>query len=569
MIAAEAISGQPSQQIEVITPRLATVSDLLPYEGRHPRPIIRIVNTVPRLGGKTLAQTPDEELTEWHKGAHGLYLLGIKRRSEVSKWLAGPYVDSQYKPVVPEITQDQNIGSAFANAGWRPDKRVASSNAELAQQVERFHQMGVETVITDVVPGHVAPDSKLVSERNIRADMFIYTTYPPDFPHHVYRGESGQVYYLAWGNKEWQDTVQLNYASENYIKALENHVRDLVKMGFDGGRFDVAMHGTARIFNEKWGHLLSTTDRARMEEQIRQEEKGDVSQQFFARIISAAKSEAKKQGRTFTAIAETYSSYGQNGNLLKQGFDRIYDHDRYRHMMKVFRDDREPIPYLTDRIAHEDFNVYTEYNENQDEPPEIYELGMRAYQNWYHNPEDEIYVQRGIRTSRAATVLVAGLPTMYLEGDMQQEGYFGERVPMQISVLPTQHYRDQREWYRNVLSPMKGSDLLQRGRFNVPHLIAGGYDIVYQHGGIIPIQYQTEREAAVICVNTKDRPEACHIPVPQGAEAAIVFDLQTGKALPRNIIDTLQPGKNDYFVGLRPNGAQMVVFPGNFAKNSA
>ncbi len=556
------IESQLRQHVDLKMPGQIVETEILPAnKGSLSHPFIRIVNTIPRLNGRQLKHIPDSELKQWGRGADEIWLMGIMKRSPVSKEDALNWKD-QYLSAVPDLSDDQVIGSAFAPASWKPDSRVASSEEELKQQVERLHRMG-KRVITDVVPNHVAPDNELVTEENILAGMFLYKTDAP-LPterFHKFVGESGKTYYLPWGNDEWRDTVQLNLANNAYQTALKNHVSNLVRLGFDGARFDMAMLPTPQIFLKKWGHLLSSEDRASLENQIKEENSGSVAHQFWYDIINQAKKTAKTHGKDFIAIAESYEEYGQNGNLLKQGFDRVYAHSRYKHVQKLFRIEGEPTPYLTDWIDRHssEFSHQATYSSNHDEQPVIREFGMRDHEGYRFDKNNPYHVSRGVRTARAVTSLMALLPSAFIFDDLARDGYYGEKEPVQISILPKNNFIDQSSFYDLIYS-IKKSNLFQKGKFSVPSLKISGHDIGHSHGEIIPLQYENEAETAVVVINAKDRLGVCQVPVPPDAQAVGVLDIQQQKWLDPQVIDTLRLHGDGYFVKLEPNGVQMIYF---------
>jgi hypothetical protein len=259
-----------------------------------------------------------------------------------------------------------------------------------------------------------------------------------------------------------------------------------------------------------------------------------------------------------------------------QGFDMLYQQGLYDHVRKLIRTNDET-KWLTWWIQQNLFSLRRDavHIDNHDEIPAVKEFGMRP--KWVQKEDgtwEEKYifddVQLGIASSRAAAILIGLLPSgAFLVDDLQREGYFGERHPVQLRDLPSYNYATNASDLYDLLYHVKTSDLFQRGIVDVPKIRQGYIENGVlqwsswknEHDQIVPLQFTTEREQGILCVNMKGEEGKCQVPIPIRAKGVGVLDLIRGEWLEPEEVDSLvKPVSEGFTVVLPAHCAQLVYF---------
>ncbi|RMG83998.1 MAG: alpha-amylase, partial [Chloroflexi bacterium] len=262
----------------------------------------------------TLTNVPDEELDYLASlGIDGVWLMGVWYRSKAVRASALNYID-EYRSVLPDITEEDVIGSAYAIGAYVVDKRLGGRDG-LASLRRRLQERGLQLIL-DFVPNHVAIDHAWVSQH---PDRFVRGTLS-DLQRNKgmffkSRDAWGRTLVVAHGRDPyfpgWIDTAQLDAFSPSYRQAALETLLDIADQ-CDGVRCDMAMLLVNRIFAQTWGDYVDEPPKT----------------EFWEDIIP----NVKALHPNFIFIAEVY--WDMEHELQKLGFDYTYDKVFYDRLVE-------------------------------------------------------------------------------------------------------------------------------------------------------------------------------------------------------------------------------------------
>ncbi len=340
----------------------------------------------------TLATVPDDVL-DYLAGLHVdvIWLMGVWQRSEAARQSALNYTH-EYRPVLPDLTEDDVIGSAYAIGAYEVDPRFGG-RGELANLRQRLQERGLRLIL-DYIPNHVSTDHPWVTEKPhymVRGSKEMLKHHPGMF----FKADNakGQEFIIAHGRDpyfpSWIDTAQVNAFSAEYRQAAVETLLDIASQ-CDGVRCDMAMLMVNSVFSRTWGaYLLETAPNV----------------EFWQEIIPAVKA----QHPDFIFGAEVY--WDMEYQLQQQGFDLTYDKLLYDRLRSG--DIGQTRLHLTAELDYQKKMI--RFIENHDEP--------RAA------------ASMGIEKSRAAATLICTAPGTTLIHDGQMTGRY-MKLPMQIGRQP-------------------------------------------------------------------------------------------------------------------------------------
>ena len=278
-------------------------------------------------------------------GIDAVWLMGIWERSPLGASIArtDPGMRASHEAALGEPAEDDVVGSAYCirdytvDARFGGDEALAVARAELAARDVRL--------VLDLVPNHIAPDHRWVTERPellVRGDHDDLRRDPDSFLE-----VAGRVF--ARGRDPnfpaWPEVLQLDASSSDLRAAMAELVVELTER-CDGLRCDMAMLVLDGVFHRTWG------DRATGGASP------DGGRGYWPTVLSAA----RRARPGFIFWAEAY--WDLESVLVEQGFDACYDkrlYDRLVHGAAV------------EIRAHLDTDVATQQHmlrfvENHDEP---------------------------------------------------------------------------------------------------------------------------------------------------------------------------------------------------------
>ena len=110
------------------------------------------------LGVQRLSDVPDSVLEGFvAKGIDSIYLLGVWELGEYGVAMDKANIDN-YRSTLPDITEDDVIGSCFAVVDYTMNEKEIGTNSDLRKFRERLHKLGLMLYL-DFVPNHSAVDA--------------------------------------------------------------------------------------------------------------------------------------------------------------------------------------------------------------------------------------------------------------------------------------------------------------------------------------------------------------------------------------------------------------------------
>lgn len=407
----------------------------------------------------TLETVPDEVVDEIARlNINAVWLMGVWQRSQSARESALNYVH-EYRPVLPDLTDEDVIGSAYAIGAYEVDARIGGRSG-LAAFRSRLAERGVKLIL-DFVPNHVAADHGWImtaSDRFVRGTLETLQKSPDLFFEVATREKTPLV--IAHGRDPyfpgWIDTAQLNAFSAANREAACATLLDIAAQ-CDGVRCDMAMLMTNRVFAQTW--------RAYLGEDI-------PTTEYWQAVIPAVKAKYPD----FTFIAEVY--WGMEYDLLQQGFDYTYDKTFY------------------DRIAEGNVGRLMEH---LSAPFGFHQCQVRFIEN---HDEPRAVAALGVERSRAAAVLLCTLPSAVLLHDGQLVGR-RVKLPVQVRRQPAEpmHYA-LASFYHHLLSEARSS-IYQHGQWALLAVapVSGRPDAVETHTNLIAYCWRSGDDVRLIVVN--------------------------------------------------------------------
>jgi hypothetical protein len=379
----------------------------------------------------TLESVPDEVLNDLAAlQVDAIWLMGIWTRSAAARQSALRYTH-EYKPALPDLKQDDVVGSAYAVGSYQVDEWLGGRYG-LAAFRKRLAAHGLKLLL-DYVPNHVATDHAWVgvhTDRMLLGTPKLLEQRPDDF--FSTRDAMGKKLVVAHGRDPhfsgWIDTAQINAFSPSARRAALNTLLDIASQ-CDGVRCDMAMLMLNEVFSRTWNGVVGAAP----------------TTEYWAEIIPHVK-EAHPE---FLFIAEVY--WDMEYRLHGLGFDYCYDKRLYDRLREGHNGDARM--HLIADLKYQ--SKLVRFIENHDE--------ARATTAF------------GVQRSRPAAVLVCTLPGATLLHD----GQFSARkvkLPVQIGRAPDEA-PDQTlmAFYRRLLTETR-SPIYQHGNWRLFEVNPGHHD---------------------------------------------------------------------------------------------
>lgn len=390
-----------------------------------------LLNEQSALAGRrmTLATLPERLLDEWASfGFDAIWLMGVWTTGKVGLEIArsGVNLREEYRKVLPDLTDDDIIGSPYAVQSYTVSRGLGGNAALLALRKRLGkRRMGL---ILDFVSNHTARDHAWVRthpEYYIHAPADEALTHPDVyFGAKTVQGERAVAFGKDPHFPGWTDTAQLNYRHPGARKALIQTLKKVASM-CDGVRCDLAMLVLEDVFSKTWGERATTFDGV------------PSTGEFWSEAIGTLRE--KTPG--FLFIAEAY--WNLEWRLQQLGFDFTYDKT------------------LCDRLLHEGASsVYDHLKADL-----MYqEKCIRFIEN--HDERRAAEVMSSEAWVCAAATLVATVPGMVLIHDGQLEAR-KVKLPVQLGRRPAEEVHGTiNRFYRRLLSNVPG-EIMRNGSWSL------------------------------------------------------------------------------------------------------
>ena len=343
----------------------------------------------------TLADVPQEV---WDRvarpGIDAVWLMGVWRRSAQGAAIARshPAMSAANREALPDLVDADVVGSAYCVQDYTVDPHLGGDTG-LAVAREALARRGTRLIL-DLVPNHVAPDHRWVTEH---PEYFVQGS-PEDLAAEpdAFIEAGGRV--LACGRDPyfpaWPEVVQLDASHGGLRSAMVDLVLGIAER-CDGVRCDMAMLVLDDVFWRTWGERASGGS-------IPGDGRG-----YWPTVVDGVR--AVHPG--FAFWAEAY--WDLEPTLLSQGFDACYDKRLYDRL--VHGDPAELRARLGTDPGGQRHTI--RFAENHDEPRAATVFSPAAH--------------------RAALVTVLTVPGVALLHEGEAEGR-RVRVPVTLGRRPTE-----------------------------------------------------------------------------------------------------------------------------------
>ncbi len=454
-----------------------------------------------------LDEVPEEELLRLKEhGWHGVWLMGVWARSPAGREVARalPELREEYQRALPDVTEEDIVGSPYAVAGYTVMPEVGGDEA-LRRFRERLGGHGLRLML-DFVPNHLARDHSWVEEC---PEAFVQGS-EEDLarePRNYFRGPGRRIF--AHGRDPyfpgWSDTVQIDYASP---LARGRMLGELMRVAglCDGVRCDMAMLLLPDVFQNTWGGRL-----------------GAEPEDFWGGAIAAVR--ARHPG--FLFLAEAY--WGREPDLQRAGFDYTYDKELYDRLRAG--DAAGARAHLGARA--DDQRRCARFLENHDEPRAASAFGPGRW-----------------RAAAAATYCAPGLK-LFHEGQIEGRKV---KLPVQLGRRPAEEADPEVErGYLGLLSVLR-EPLFRSGAFSLLEVRPAGPEDS-SNEAIVALAWSPPEGGAgghLVAANLGSRPAYGRIPFPRayGEGGWTLRDHWDGSRYEREGGEMVSPG---LFVALAPD----------------
>ncbi len=289
----------------------------------------------------TLDDIPDRDLDRLAEiGFDWVWFLSVWQTGEAGKHISrrNPEWRDEFKQTLPDLREDDIVGSGFAVAGYKVHTEFGGDSA-LQRLRDRLRRRGLRLML-DFVPNHTALDHPWVDlhpDYYVQGSELALQQQPKNYIR--VRNKQGVVIF-AYGRDPyfpgWPDTLQLNYGNPSTQEAM---IAELLKVAdqCDGVRCDMAMLLLPDVFERTWGIRCKP---------------------FWAE----ATRRVRQQFADFAFMAEVY--WDLEWTLQQLGFDFTYDKRLYDRLREGYA-----------RSVREHFHAGLDYQnklarflENHDEP---------------------------------------------------------------------------------------------------------------------------------------------------------------------------------------------------------
>jgi len=351
----------------------------------------------------TLRDIPD---TYWQelagRGMDWVWLMGVWTLTEkqINPNLIPGQMMTEFTEILPDLTEDDIDGSTYAIDDYTVDP-VIGGESELFEIRTKLSELGMRLML-DFIPNHYGAHTHFIHSHpeyfieiehpsilaNSQKDTSLSTGVQPGY-NTFYTPLTLNSSYFAHGKDPyfdaWQDTIQINYGSENSRNWMTSQLLRVASL-CDGVRCDMAMLPVKRVFEKTWRNIV-TWDGG----------------EFWPDAIK----ETKDVFPTFKFLAEVY--WDMEAELLHAGFDYCYDKTFYDRLT-------QPSALNSHYHAEQWYLAHTaRFLENHDEKRIASRLDLRQHM--------------------AAAAMVAFGPGMRLWHMGQWEGRT-KHIPVQITREP-------------------------------------------------------------------------------------------------------------------------------------
>lgn len=390
-------------------------------------PSIFEINTrvwIKRFGVKSLANIPD---SYWEilksKGIDFVWLMGIWKTCDslIEKYCFEEGLVKNYDRALKDWKKEDIIGSPFAIDMYEINPTLGGKKAVLALK-KKLNKMGMGLIL-DFIPNHLGACSSLIKTN---PELFLQVSrdfYEKD-PHTYFEGPYG-INYFAHGRDPffpaWQDTIQINFFSENTRNFLTDVLLGMPDI-CDGVRCDMAMLSLNNVFKNTWIGAVTANGF------------NPPAKEFWSEAIAKVKA---KRG-DFLFIAEAY--WDLEWQLQQLGFDYTYDKK------------------LTDRLR---FGNAASVRDHLRAEESYQKKSVRFIEN---HDETRARAALGKEREKAAAVIISTIQGMRFYHDGQFEGK-KIKLPVQLGREPVEPVCEEIKNYYDKLFSITSGEIFKNGNW--------------------------------------------------------------------------------------------------------
>lgn len=466
----------------------------------------------------TLADIPKSYWDDFAKnGIDYIWLMGIWKSCEsaVQKYCFEEELVKNYKRALKDWRPDDVVGSPFAVCEYEINPCLGDKNT-LLELKSYLNGKGIKLIL-DFVPNHFNADSSLIKSK---PEIFLYVNRKQfeEDPHTFYQPNSNEQKYFAHGRDPffpaWQDTIQVNFFSEQARVFLTNTLLDLTEV-CDGVRCDMAMLALNNVFQNTWGGILKKNGH----------EKPDI--EFWKYAIE----KVKKERADFLFIAEVY--WDLEWDLQQLGFDYTYD-KKLTDKLKL----ASPIEINEHLLAVEEYqNKSLRFIENHDEERSLTNLGKEKI--------------------KAAAVVMSTILGMHFYYDGQFEGR-KIKLPVQLGREPKEILIEEIKEFYNTLLQITKQEIFKNGKWELlSPLKAWESNMTFQN--ILAWEWVLKAERRIVVINYSDKTSTCMLKLDLRGfqEELIIKDLLNNQTYTRSAEEVYNTG---LFIELKPYQSHIFAF---------
>jgi Alpha amylase, catalytic domain len=473
------------------------------------QPVILEINTAAWLHelGATFHEVSD---SDWDRvvpaGVDTVWLMGVWERSPAGRAIAmaTPSLVAELRRVLPDLTDDDVLGSAYCIRRYEVDERFGGRDG-LAVARQALAARGARLLV-DFVPNHVAPDHPWLADhpdRFVRGTADDLAADPAAFvevgDHVIARGRD--PYFPPWA-----DVAQLDAFSQSLRAAATETLLDIAGQA-DGVRCDMAMLMLNDVFARTWGDRVATPP----------------ATEYWTEVMGAVRAAHPE----FVWIAEAY--WDLEWRLQQVGFDHCYDKRLYDRLLH--ESPAAVRAHLRADIGYQ--RALVRFTENHDEPRVAGEL-----------PSTDAV--------RAMAVAVATLPGATLWHEGQAEGR-RVRLPVFLGRRPHEPIDvDLVSFHERLLG---AAAEVRHGDWVPCH--TSGWPADASHAQLLAWCWWSDDRRSLVVVNDADDPAAGRVHLPWNdvaGQAWHLHDLLTGERFDRDGDEIAAEG---LFVRLGPWGVHV------------
>ncbi len=420
--------------------------------------------------------------TYWKK-LHGIgidyvWLIGIweTTHSSIKKYCFEKNLIADYKKALPDWTPDDVEGSPYAIDDYNIYANLGTA-ADLITLKRELNSFGLKLIL-DFIPNHFNAESSLIKsipQLFLSAEKKLFqqdgiTFFQSDKKNIFAHGRD--PYFSAW-----QDTVQINYFSEEARNIMTDKLFGLADL-CDGVRCDMAMLLLNDVFYKTWEVILKNSDYKK------------PADEFWESAIKKVKSKREN----FIFIAEAY--WGLEKKLQELGFDFTYD----KKLIDLMKEND---------IGGIKFHLASDKKYSG--------KSVRFIEN--HDEERSIKLF-GEEKALASAVLMSTVPGMRFYFDGQFEGKT-TKLPVQLGREPIEHANGRVKKFYDKLLSITNRKAFKSGEWKLlSPSSSGGGDLSFENILAWEIHYLNQQY--IIVINFRENDSYCRLKFDAGKSHNIV-----------------------------------------------